>query len=297
MTKPTKVELTQGTPEWLNWRRDYIGGSEASVIMGVNRYTNVIELFQRKLGLIPEVQMNDAMARGHLLEPEARVLFALETGVSVQPACYNSPDYPFAAASMDGINIDGSFAVEIKCPGLRTHTEALSNNKVPLLYYPQLQHQMAVTGAEVNYYWSYVPLPHIKNVLIEQRPDPAYIERLMKREEIFASYVTRARYKLANGDPLTESDMPDLAMFGVPDAGTNRIETTRTDPKWLAIAQDYRDALVVFKDALAQLKMQEEAIASQMARKKQIHASGGGITVARELLDGEWSLKIQEDGN
>lgn len=291
LEKAVAYDLKQGTPEWLEWRMNYIGGSEASVIMGTNRYTNVVELFERKLGLIPEVVMNEAMARGHRLEPEARVEFELETGISVVPACFVSTEYDFMAASLDGINIDGTVITEIKCPGLKTHSEALGG-RVPLLYYPQLQHQLAVTGARVNYYWSYTDIPDIKNVLIEQLPDEEFIARMIAREQLFSDYFRAARAKLTRGLELNENDYPPLQLFDVPDAGTNRTEIIRTDPKWLELAKGYRAARMVVEDAVAQLRMQEDALAAQMARKKQVRAEGGGIVVVRELQDNEWKLVI-----
>lgn len=279
----------------MQWRMDYIGGSEASVIMGTNRYTNVIELFQRKLGLIPEVVMNDAMARGHKLEPEARVEFELETGISVEPACFVSTEYDFMAASLDGINIDGTVITEIKCPGIKTHSEALGG-KVPVLYYPQLQHQLAVTGAEVNYYWSYTDIPDVKNMLIAQYPDAEYIERMIARERLFVDYLRAAKAKLNAGQELQDADFPPLELFDVPDAGTNRSEIARTDPKWLQIAAGYKTALLVLQDAQAQLDAQKQAIEAQMKRKKQIRAEGGGISVVRELQENEWVLTIDVEG-
>jgi len=294
--KPIKVDLVQGTPEWLEWRRGLkIGGSEASVIMGVNRYTSVQELFLRKLGLIPEVQVNEAMERGHRLEPEARVEFELESGISVVPACYTHGEREWQAVSLDGINIDETVITEIKCPGLKTHSEALGG-KVPVIYYPQVQHEIATVEADHGYYYSYTDIPDVNNVLLPVKPDRDFIERMVAREELFIGYLRRAIEKIGNGGTITEEDYPPPDLFGVPDAGTNRADYERADPKFLETIRDYLAAKAVFDDAQAQLRSREQAIVTQMARKKQILAIGGGVRVERQLLDNEWHLNIEVEG-
>lgn len=270
--------------------------------MGVNRYQTVEELFKRKLGLIPEVELNEAMARGHRLEPVARVEFEFETGISVQPACYLHPEHDWLAASLDGISIDESVLVEIKCPGLKTHSEALGG-KVPVLYYPQMQHQLAtVTTANKGYYWSYTDVPDVKSVLLDVFPDYEYIERMLAREKLFIDYLRAAKDKLDRGLELNESDYPPLKLFGVPDAGNNRSDVERTDPKFLSLVRDYLAARAVFEDARAQLDARVEEIEAAMARKKQVLAVGGGIRVERRLqADSEdetadWQTFIELEG-
>lgn len=309
--RPRKINLVQGTEAWLAWRRDLkIGGSEASVIMGVNRYQTVHELFQRKLAMIPEVDLNEAMARGHRLEPTARVEFEFETGISVQPACYVHSTHDWMAASLDGISFDERVIVEIKCPGLKTHSEALGG-KVPVIYYPQLQHQLAVTNAEKGYYWSYTDIPDVKSVLLDVMPDEDYIARMMEREQLFMQYLTAAHRKLitATGDAgrklemaekfevVTEADYPPLALFGVPDAGNNRSDTERTDPKFLGLIKEYLGSRAVLDDAQAQLDARLGEIEAAMARKKQVLAIAGGVRVERKLLEGgEWKTFVELEG-
>lgn len=45
------VELSQGTPEWHEWRKNGIGGSDATVVEGISPYRTPRQLFYEKKGL------------------------------------------------------------------------------------------------------------------------------------------------------------------------------------------------------------------------------------------------------
>ena len=74
------VELEQGTSQWLAWRHNGIGGSDASTIMGENRFESASKLLYEKRGsVILNSFQNKAMALGTKLEPEARKLYIAKT--------------------------------------------------------------------------------------------------------------------------------------------------------------------------------------------------------------------------
>jgi predicted phage-related endonuclease len=64
--------------------------------------------------------------------------------------------------------------LEIKCPGAADHSKALAG-EVPEKYWPQLQHQLLVTGANKAHYYSF---DGEKGVLIEVEPDKKYCAKL-----------------------------------------------------------------------------------------------------------------------
>ena len=68
--------------EWLAERRLGIGGSDIAAIMGVNKWATPLTIyFQKVEGR--EVQENNAMRMGRVLEPVIAQLFAEETGAAV----------------------------------------------------------------------------------------------------------------------------------------------------------------------------------------------------------------------
>ena len=44
----TIVKIQQGTREWLEWRHSGVGASDASTIMGENRFNDAVKLLQEK---------------------------------------------------------------------------------------------------------------------------------------------------------------------------------------------------------------------------------------------------------
>lgn len=133
--------------EWLETRRNSIGGSDASAIVGLNPYFSAYELWADKLGNLPAKEENEAMRLGHDLEEYVAKRFTEATGKKVRrknAIIYNT-DFPFAHANVDRI-VDGENA------GLECKTTSVLNLKkfhdgnFPPTYYVQCQHYMMVTG-------------------------------------------------------------------------------------------------------------------------------------------------------
>jgi putative phage-type endonuclease len=138
------ISLNQGTPEWLDYRKTKICASDIASVMGLNPYKSPWECYQEKNGnKFPFV--SDRMRRGVELEPEARSRVNEVLEAHYVPLCVEH-EIGWMFASLDGYDAGAQVPiVEIKCPGLETHRIAC-DDKVPPLYYPQLQFQMYVAG-------------------------------------------------------------------------------------------------------------------------------------------------------
>lgn len=176
-----RIAFAQSGAEWLEWRRSGIGGSDAPIIMGVSPWMTPLELWRIKLGMGPDVQLNDAMRRGLEMEPVARAFYEAHTGNVVQPAFLVHPKHEWLHGSLDGLSFDGDLATEIKCPGRSIHEEAREGH-VPGRYWPQLQHYLMISGALVLDYWSF---DGAEGVLIPVEPDKLYQEELFEKEQAF----------------------------------------------------------------------------------------------------------------
>lgn len=174
------LALQQNTEEWIEFRKGKIGASDSPIIMGVSPWKSSYDLWLEKLGL-SEVYTNEAMQRGHRFEASARFEFELENNFSVEPKVLVHPEYEWMIASLDGISEDGKKIVEIKCPGKDDHSQALSG-KIPEKYYPQLQHQIEVSGVEKAYYFSWTTDTFV--TLILERDDD-YIKSMIEKEKEF----------------------------------------------------------------------------------------------------------------
>jgi len=99
------IELEQGRQQWFNWRHSGIGASDASTIMGENRFKSPDELLEEKKRKI-NTKPNEKMRKGTELEPEARSFYQKKTNNSIKPICIQSNDHSWLIASSDGISND-----------------------------------------------------------------------------------------------------------------------------------------------------------------------------------------------
>jgi putative phage-type endonuclease len=176
----------QQSADWLEMRKTKIGASDAPVIMLESPWKTPFELWQEKLGIIPEKArssyvQNYIMNPGLEIENKARLDFFLKTGVQVTPKVVFHDKYEWMMASLDGIDDKGEIVLEIKSAGKEDHFLA-RNGKIPPKYYPQLQHQMELTKVgEITYN----SVNDGDNVYVQVKRDDKYIKRMIDHEEQF----------------------------------------------------------------------------------------------------------------
>jgi putative phage-type endonuclease len=148
--------------------------------MGFNPWKSRLELWEQKV-LGWEDQQDPAairrMEEGQRLEPIARKAYIDYMGIVVTPMVVESDEYPMLSASLDGITLDLSRAVEIKC-GASSHRSA-RDNLIPAYYICQLQHQMLVTGLQSIDYFSYTP---DECICLNVKRDDEFIQELLEKE-------------------------------------------------------------------------------------------------------------------
>jgi len=182
------IELEQGTPEWLVWRSQGIGGSDAPVIMGCSPYGTLQSLWEEKLGLKQRPPTNPGQQRGHDLEPLARAALEDHLGIALAPACGQHHSLEFMRASFDGLSFDGSVIAECKAPNAHDHAMALAG-RLPPKYWPQCQHLCSVAdSAERGYYVSFRPNEAV--AILPFFRDDVYIARLEAAERRFWDAIT-----------------------------------------------------------------------------------------------------------
>lgn len=176
------VNYPQNSVEWLQWRRGKIGASDAPVIMGVSPYKTPLQLWEEQVyGKTQET--NAAMQMGKDIEPIARAQINLDNKTNYQPTCMQSKRRNWMIASLDGWDekSPSSKILEIKNANAEDH-EIARKGKIPEHHYPQLQHQMIVSGQEEVLYLSWSRAMGVK--VIVQR-DEDYCKILIEREEEF----------------------------------------------------------------------------------------------------------------
>lgn len=147
---------TEGLPyaDWLDFRRQGIGGSDASVVCGINRYKSPIELFMEKTGQMPHQEAGEAAYWGTQLESLVRNEFTKRTGIEVAQVnqILQSETHPFMLANLDGEcqhPIYGTCVFEAKTAS--AYLIGDWEDSIPDPYMLQLQHYLAVTGYKGAY--------------------------------------------------------------------------------------------------------------------------------------------------
>lgn len=147
--------LKAGAPreEWLAVRNTGIGGSDAGVVLGLNKWKSPITLWAEKTGRAAPDDMagNMAVEAGTRLEPVVADWFSDETGRKVKRrGTLRSMAHPFMLANVDRWVIGENAGLEIKTTNAFS-AAAWDGDEVPDSYYAQCLHYMAVTGAEKWY--------------------------------------------------------------------------------------------------------------------------------------------------
>lgn len=176
------IEVEQRSPEWHSFRGCHVMASDCPIIMGVSPWSNIHKLWLEKTNIeAPSDYISPRMQRGIDLEPKALKSFEDYIGIKFRPVVVKSTIHSFMGASLDGLSECGQYLVEIKCPGMEDHLTAISG-KVPEKYYPQIQHQLAVTGLEFAYYFSF---DGEDGIYLKVDRDEAYIDDLIEKERVF----------------------------------------------------------------------------------------------------------------
>jgi len=144
------VDLTE--EEWLYARLAGIGGSEAAAIAGVSAWSSPMSVYLSKLGLAEPLAESDAMYWGKALEDPVIARFEDDNGVDVigRQEFYRSAEHPFMLATIDGryATTEGDTDTWHLYEGKTTsawNAKAWKDD-VPLAYWVQAQHNLAVTG-------------------------------------------------------------------------------------------------------------------------------------------------------
>ena len=140
--------------EWLRWRTKGIGGSDVSVIAGVNPFRSIFQLWLEKTGQVePEETENDNTHFGNVLEPVVKKEFSKRTGLKVRAkrALLQSKEYPFMLADLDGVIYENGKMNLFEAKTASAYKQEIWEKGIPEEYVLQVQHYMAVTGAEKTY--------------------------------------------------------------------------------------------------------------------------------------------------
>lgn len=241
----------------MNFRRKGIGSSDSPVIMKVSPFKTPLELWQEKLELKEEQHSSFAMERGKALEPKARAAYELINNTDMPPTVWVHDEHPQLIASLDGYNEEIKKCLEIKCVSREDHAIALKGS-VPEKYYPQLQHQLLVTGTTSLDYFSF---DGERGTLVEVKRDESYIQSLLQEELKFWELV-----KTKTPPPFTEQDIVPI-----------------TDADTLSLVEEWKQKIEEFQALKENIDFLRLKIEPRLAHKRN---SAYGVRIQRVARKG-----------
>lgn len=178
------VDIEQGTEEWHEARRGVITGSRFSDVitpvkgaLSTSSKKYMYELVAERMGATVDFFKSDYMARGNELEDDARTAYEFIRDTKVDEVGLCLDDSKIIGVSPDGlVGEDGG--LEIKCPKETTHISYLDDGGLPLIYKPQLQGSMWITGRK---WWDFMSYhPQLPPLIIRVPRDEEYISNMEK---------------------------------------------------------------------------------------------------------------------
>lgn len=146
----------QSKNDWLKMRSQYLTGTDASAIVGLNLHLTSLNVWEDKvLGKKKPFKSNDLVKYGSKAESSLRALFKLsypEYKLKHTNELLVNNKYPFLAGSLDGeleeiaTGRKGVWENKTAYISNSMSKEKWENNKIPEQYYTQTLHYLLVTG-------------------------------------------------------------------------------------------------------------------------------------------------------
>lgn len=195
--------------EWLQFRKQGIGGSDAGAICGVNPYCTAMQVYLDKTTKEIETIDNEAMRQGREFEEYVARRFAEETGKKVRRAnaIFYNEHYSFMIADVDRMIVGENAGLECKTvsPFMAEHWK---EGKIPLSYQMQCFHYMAVTGTDC---WYIAALIYGREFIWHKiERDEEIIQNLIRLEKNFwENYVLAGNLPSPDGSKVSDEVLAD----------------------------------------------------------------------------------------
>lgn len=288
----TVLTSTENMPyaDWLEYRKQGIGGSDASVVCGISRYKSPVELWMEKTNQIPCQEAGEAAYWGTQLEAMVRTEFSKRTGVEVRRVLQllQSAEYPFMLANLDGVceHPDlGTCVFEAKTASAYKAGEW--DDAIPDEYMLQIQHYMAVTGYQGAYIAVLIGGNTFRWRFVAR--DESLIASLIELEADFWNHVKDGTPPPLDGSNAAVRFLSEQFPNSTPQSQIILPDTAAE------LLRQYEDACEQLED-IAQQKQQAENLLKQMMGENEIGKLENHIvtwkSIAQERLDSK-TLKAE----
>ena len=276
--------------DWLELRKLGIGGSDASVVCGINRYKSPVELWLDKTGQLPPQEAGEAAYWGTQLEPFVRAEFTKRTGIEVSQYknLLQSEEYPFMLANLDGVcEVPDVGTCIFEAKTASAYKAGEWEDTIPDEYMLQVQHYMAVTGYQGAYIAVLIGGNTFRWKFVER--DEELISMLIELETDFWHHVENVTPPPLDGSNASTQFLSERFPNSKP-------KSQITLPDTAADLLLQYDKACEELEVVTERKQQAENLLKQMMGENEVGTAGGRIitwkSVSQERLDSK-TLKAE----
>ena len=264
--------------EWLEYRKKGIGGSDASVVCGINRYKSPVELWLEKTGQLPYSEAGEAAYWGTQLEALVKNEFTKRTGITVNTVnqILQHEDYPFMLANLDGTCQHPNYGTCVfEAKTASAYKAGEWEDKIPDEYMLQIQHYMAVTGYKGTYIAVLIGGNTFKWKYIER--DEEIISMLIELEGDFWEHVQNELPPTLDGSEASAKFLAEHFPNSIP---KSKIELPETAEKLIA---EYNSACEQL-EKITEQKQKAENLLKEMLGENEVGTSGNSVITWKSML-------------
>ena len=290
---PAKILVsTENMPyaDWLEYRKQGIGGSDASVVCGINRYKSLVELWMEKTNQLSAQEAGEAAYWGTQLEPFVRAEFTKRTGIEVNLANYilQSEEHPFMLANLDGIcEVPDVGTCIFEAKTASAYKAGEWEDTIPDEYALQIAHYMAVTGYAGAYIAVLIGGNTFKWKFVER--DEELISMLIELESAFWNHVQDGTPPPLDGSDASAKFLAERFRDSIP-------QSHITLPDTAADLLDQYDEACEQLEVVTEKKQRAENLLKEMMGENEVGTLMDRIvtwkSVSQERLDSK-TLKVE----
>lgn len=198
-------DLEQGTPEWIEFRRNCVTATDIAAICNVDgSFKNKKEIIQEKLGHDASITgyQKKIFQDGHEFEDSARNKLN-ESGYNFKPAVVVSVFNDRLMASLDGLDVKKEIVLEVKSVTTESRFKAYCE-RIPAMYMAQVQFQLFCTGyKKAIVVFCFGDMAHGQEVQADPIAQKIFVDAAVKflaeMDELKAANLPAANQTLTNG--------------------------------------------------------------------------------------------------
>ena len=276
--------------EWLEYRKQGIGGSDAAVVCGISRYKSPVELWMEKTDQMPYQEAGESAYWGTQLEALVRTEFTKRTGIEVRTVnqILQSEEHPYMLANLDGICEDAEHGIcGFEAKTASAYKAGEWEDTIPDEYQLQIQHYMAVTGYKGFYIAVLIGGNTFRWRFVER--DEELITMIIELERDFWNHVQEMTPPSLDGSKATAQFLAERFPDSTPKSQITLPETAA------ALLEQY-DAACQQMEVLTEQKQKAENLLKEMLGCNEIGTIGDRVitwkSISQERLDSK-TLKVE----